>query len=715
MADIEDFKRRINQNSLVCIRYNNKKRQLEIDYIPFRYDLFSNLPWPYQEFFELVFEETSELNYLKKLQKEINSNKKNPNKNDLIIGYNFLVKLRDDSKEKRQNRGIYLFNKMKERFPESFTKEEVLTSPNEPYAKILTFGSDVTLEKVSNDRLDDIMYHIPQIGESYSLESLYNKLIISFEHSLYKEAIISARKDKSILAFSYRLRGFRQIKFNMDSQFKFLTHTNFGYGRSSYFALVLNYNDIPIIPYTTIVYYRFVQASTLLNNTQNYDVTYDSFETCFKFINEEINLFYKTDKEHFIRRHITNSLEELMILLDKIMERDLFYFVEKNKINSYLDLNNRHFIYDYEHFISTANHNIINVDSLSKLQQLFQSNALQEKSSIDKEKQIKEIISFVLSHEEVFTDDEKDETLILLAKYLKYYANKRELTFYFEDKSKVNLFYEKINNWLRKYFINDESKFHKLDVEFEKDKVVYGLAMLLSKYLDMQPEWRKLHHNSYNFRLHELIRSILNITENYNEIIIKKSGFELIDYRNNVINNSLTLIENIDQLDIQNKLNYRNKIINNAKEMTRQNKTYLESLEVEINHTFQEYEKAQEDYSQLKREYEDKKVYRYYQLILGINENENKRNIKPKEVIEKLLLMNNKFSFLPKDIFEPYKMILIYIKIKKEYEKLTSVLNHKKKIANEWLKKYEKLLSDKDKTIKYQENLIKKIQEKTTL
>ena len=33
MADTEDFKRRINQNSLVCIRYNNKKRQLEIDYI----------------------------------------------------------------------------------------------------------------------------------------------------------------------------------------------------------------------------------------------------------------------------------------------------------------------------------------------------------------------------------------------------------------------------------------------------------------------------------------------------------------------------------------------------------------------------------------------------------------------------------------------------------------------------------------------------------
>jgi hypothetical protein len=44
MADTEDFKRRINQNSLVCIRYNNKKRQLEIDYIPFQYDLFSQSP-----------------------------------------------------------------------------------------------------------------------------------------------------------------------------------------------------------------------------------------------------------------------------------------------------------------------------------------------------------------------------------------------------------------------------------------------------------------------------------------------------------------------------------------------------------------------------------------------------------------------------------------------------------------------------------------------
>ncbi len=712
MADTEDFKRRINQNSLVCIRYNNKKRQLEIDYIPFQYDLFSNLPWPYQEFFELVFEETSELNYLKKLQKEINSNKKSRNKNDLIVVYNFLLKLRDDNKEKRQNRGIYLFNKMKERFPKNFTKEEVLTSPNEPYAKISTFGSDVTLEKVSNDRLDDIMYHIPQIGESYSLESLYNKLIISFEHSLYKEAIISARKDKSILAFSYRLRGFRQIKFNMDSQFKFLTHTNFGYGRSSYFALVLNYNDIPIIPYTTIVYYRFVQASTLLNNTQNYDVTYDSFETCFKFINEEINLFYKTDKEHFIRRHITNSLQELMILLDKIMERDLFYFVEKNKINSYLDLNNRHFIYDYEHFISTANHNIINVDSLSKLQQLFQNNALQEKSGFDKEKQIKEIISFVLSHKEEFADDEK---LIYLANYLKYCGNKKEFDSYFEDKSKVNIFYEKIKSWLRKSFVNDVNGFEKLDVEFGRDKVVYGLAMLLSKYLDIHPEWRKLHHSLYNFKLHELIRSILDITENYGDIIIKKSGFELIEYRNNVINNSLTLIENIDKLDIQNKLKYRNKIINNANEMVCQNKAFLESLALDIEQTFKEYEKAKDDYIQLKQKYDDKKVYKSYQLILDINENENKRKIKPKEVIEKLLLMNNKFSFFPKDIFEPYRTILIYIKIKKEYEKLGSALNHKKKIANEWLKKHEKLLSDKDKTIKYQENLIKKIQEKTTL
>ena len=448
--------------------------------------------------------------------------------NPLTTNQNFirLTNLLQEEKSWEDTRdvGYDLVFKIKRELTNYFHQEKVLTSPDDAYATEHTIGQETLFEKIP-EKIDDkeakyFIYHVDD-GHHYTLSDVIYKLKLTFNHYLYKQAILKA-KNNGYLAYSHRKFGWNTERFNLDENFRINVYTNFGYGKSSYFTLTLYYNEIPIIPYTKVIYYPFVNASSVLDYTNDYDVNYESFMKCFSFVAEELKDFKQHGKDTFIYKHITQSLDELTFLIDKIMDRNVFYFVDTAKINSYLDLNDRKIIYDYEYLIDNVNPQAVNEKALR----------------------------------------------LFLEKY-------EELTFNsLSDEKELKMFEE-----LAQLVLNKTIK-EKLNENFNKESYAYAIAILISKYSDQNLHWNKLDDDAYNQNIQAIIKKILTIEENYNILIHRKSGINLMVFRNERIQLILDMVKNVNGLS---KLIDSNQYISRFHEaallMKKQNENYL--LEIE--------------------------------------------------------------------------------------------------------------------------------------
>ena len=378
---------------------------------------------------------------------------------------------------------------------------------------------------------------------------------------LYKEAVQRA-KNLNMLAYSHRRFGWSTERFELDNDFRIKIDTNFGYGWASYFLLTLFYKDIPIIPYTKIIYYQYVNASNLLNYTQDYSVDFNSWNTCYEFVVNAITYFNNDGKSTFVRKHIIESVEELMVLIDKIMHTDIFYFVDMSKIDSYLDLKGRNIIYDYEHFLNNVNHSIINEDALKIFVEEYEKLNFHEDVHQDSIKRINELSNFVLNN-----------------------AAKSEL-----------------NNG------------------FNKERYGYAIAMLLSKYGNYYESWRWINDDIYNDRIQKIVSKILDIKSNYKLLLYRKSGIELLLFRNERIQLTTKLFNNLEGLnDLVDAQKYIKQIRRNALIMIEQNNTYLNDIEPLLLMTKANYESENSKYLQeqekIKQTIESKQICYYHDFL----------------------------------------------------------------------------------------------------
>jgi hypothetical protein len=174
------------------------------------------------------------------------------------------------------------------------------------------------------------------------------------------------KKHGHILAYSHRFKGFNTQSYELNNQFKIDVRTNFGYGYSSYFDLILYYKEYPIIPYTNIVYYRYIDAYSLIHNTQDYPVMDESWADCFDFTVRIINDFNQ-GKQEFIEKYVVETIDEMFKTLGYILNTQLIFFVEEHKMNSILNFKQRHIIYDYKTLIENKEaNNSINISELNR-------------------------------------------------------------------------------------------------------------------------------------------------------------------------------------------------------------------------------------------------------------------------------------------------------------------------------------------------------------
>lgn len=140
--------------------------------------------------------------------------------------------------------------------------------------------------------------------------------------------IINSENNNSVISFSHRDIGWSQPIFDF-KDLKIHFKTNFGYGNSSYFYVMLEYKDIKIVSFMDWIVYPYFEANQVLQYTKKIhqkigkrlSINNNLWFNAMNFICEAGNL-YLSDEKLFIEKYIINQLNEMIDSLYDILEMD---------------------------------------------------------------------------------------------------------------------------------------------------------------------------------------------------------------------------------------------------------------------------------------------------------------------------------------------------------------------------------------------------------
>ncbi len=454
-------------------------------------------------------------NFKPELEQKIN-NLRNDLKTSKKRIENKEIKL-EDCKQNLQNKIDETNNTIKNTYPDFFEIRDYVSDISSSYSKMVDY-SYKDWKKITDD-----------IDSLSSVSSYYPLFVASYKHELLRKTF----SNMNVLAYTHRKTGWNNDHFPLDNNFSIDVFTNFGYGGSSYFDLLIKYKDIKIIPYTVVIYYKYANASSVLHATKKFDVLDESWIKCFDFVIDEINLFNQKGRESYILSRIKIQIEELCSLFEIILNKDVFYFTDISKLDNIFDLDEKKIIYDYEHLIHNVNPYAINEEALEKFVVEFEKLKYSSFLNTSNEKMLKELSDFVLNS-------------------------------------------------------NAQNSIKQSDTN--KEKYGYALSMLLSKYYQKFNEWGELNDETYSARIQTIVKKILNVEQNYDLLMYRYSGFNLVSFRNERMQLCFELFDNIRSLkEILNSNIYINRLKNSAKILRSQNEDYYQKL-------ITKWEKAKNDY-----------------------------------------------------------------------------------------------------------------------
>lgn len=115
----------------------------------------------------------------------------------------------------------------------------------------------------------------------------------------YAETMDNISKEGAVVAISHRQGGWKEFKWEFNSDISFRIASNFGYGYSSYLMSKFYYKGLQLTPYSKFVEYRRAGYYDIMRYTYNYNVSYESWTV---LMNEAISFYNAVveKKEHKI-------------------------------------------------------------------------------------------------------------------------------------------------------------------------------------------------------------------------------------------------------------------------------------------------------------------------------------------------------------------------------------------------------------------------------
>lgn len=201
-------------------------------------------------------------------------------------------------------------------------------------------------QKLQNPHLSDLTEENIYQQVIANLNKEFANYILIWLHAYrLSTAIHQCRTQEGIIAFSHRYKGWNLPEYQVNNNFKLNFKTNFGYGRSSYFYVLLNYKDVQIFPFTDWVDYEYIQASELVKHSEiihewhfvsgkfksdGKSISYckpeviiknEFWQTAMHYVVKAANMAINNE-EAFIKNYILDPIEELIYELSLLLSAD---------------------------------------------------------------------------------------------------------------------------------------------------------------------------------------------------------------------------------------------------------------------------------------------------------------------------------------------------------------------------------------------------------
>lgn len=141
-------------------------------------------------------------------------------------------------------------------------------------------------------------------------------------------ARICQRMSDDVKMYSTDTLGWTKYDYPISRDVKIGLYTNFGYGVSSYFRIVLSYKGIPILPYSLYVHYYYANSRDLARFTRNYKPSRENWESAFKFVIDIANLAV-SDPDKFVREWVMNEVSSMIDGLRCIDQHPIPFWLDK--------------------------------------------------------------------------------------------------------------------------------------------------------------------------------------------------------------------------------------------------------------------------------------------------------------------------------------------------------------------------------------------------
>ena len=165
----------------------------------------------------------------------------------------------------------------------------------------------------------------------YHLTECVNRRIDSLKSSYFSRAkqfilakqyfatLQSIRSTPDIKMYSTETIGWSEFRFPISDDIDITIRTNFGYGASSYFRLILRYKGIDVLPFTVWTRYYHADIIEFMRCTKNYSAERKNWVDAFSFVEEVSNLSHESE-QRFIEREILGEVEGMVLDLKKMVE-----------------------------------------------------------------------------------------------------------------------------------------------------------------------------------------------------------------------------------------------------------------------------------------------------------------------------------------------------------------------------------------------------------
>ena len=195
-------------------------------------------------------------------------------------------------------------------------------------------------EDEKKEAIDDIEKEYLRSKEALKKE-LCNYVVLWIHAYQFLEARKKLLNRKNVIAFSHRYQGWSKPRFEVNKELSFEYKTNFGYGNSSFFYLLLIYKGIQIFPFMDWVNYQYAQAAEMEKYSIRFhkevrktiivddkkrtikekEINQEYWKNAFNDLEEACNLS-ESNARVFIDKYVISALNELIKELEKIFEED---------------------------------------------------------------------------------------------------------------------------------------------------------------------------------------------------------------------------------------------------------------------------------------------------------------------------------------------------------------------------------------------------------